>query len=280
MVNRVLILSGSSTGIGLEASKSFSQQNYRVWAGVRNQSDFDRLGALPNIEPLILDITNSEDLRLFEERLQKHGPQISSLSLINNAGIVYSSAWEIQDIEELKHQFEVNFFGAIRLTQICLPLIRQTRGRIVNISSISGRFASPFLGPYSSSKFALDAFSDSLRRELRRSGVRVISINPGPIQTPLWEKRLGKMMNWKKIESLSPDLKAAYFSGLSRFYRRVEASAKNAEPVEIVLRALQVALLSNCPPARIYVGKGVGAFSRYQHWIPERLLDWLVEKFI
>ncbi|PIR22353.1 MAG: hypothetical protein COV44_08040 [Deltaproteobacteria bacterium CG11_big_fil_rev_8_21_14_0_20_45_16] len=280
MAKRVLIISGSSTGIGLEAAKDFCHKNYRVWAGVRSQSDFDQLALIPDIEPLILDITKAEHLRALEARLQDQSSQISSLNLINNAGIVYSSPWELQDIEELKHQFEVNFFGAIRLTQICLPLIRKTRGRIIDISSISGRFASPFLGPYASSKFALDAFSDSLRRELRPTGVKVVSINPGPIRTPLWQKRLGKMMDWEKIESFSPDLKTAYYSGLSRFYKRIEDSAKKAEPVEIVLRALHKALLSKNPPPRIYVGRGVASFSRLQHWIPERLLDSLVEKLI
>ena len=175
---RLALVTGASTGIGRACAIHLAALGFHVLAGVRDPAD-----APDGLEPLQLDVTSEEDVAAAAERV---GAELHVL--VNNAGIAISGPVEIVPVEEWRRQIEVNLLGQVAVTRALLPAILRARGRVVNMSSIGGRVASPLFGPYSASKFALEAVSDALRREVAPHGVRVVSIEPGGIATPIWGK--------------------------------------------------------------------------------------------
>ena len=160
------------------------------------------------------------------------------------------------------------------MTQALLPAIRHKRGRIINISSISGKIAGAFVGPYAASKFALEAFTDSLRREVNTHGVKVISINPGPISTPIWEKGAFAAKNRDALLS-GADLEQTYGKQVNAFIERIRTAGQNADPVEKVVDVVLQSLEAARPKARYYVGKGIW-FAAQLTKLPDNLLDRIV----
>ncbi|HEX5113355.1 MAG TPA: SDR family NAD(P)-dependent oxidoreductase [Saprospiraceae bacterium] len=195
MENFVLI-TGASSGIGEQTVRLLINHGYSVLATIRTKTDADRLRSTYGVKvhPLLMDVTQQYQVdRAFEEAARIVGNN-DLVAIINNAGIAVNGAVLYVPIDEWKTQFEINLFGVIRTTQTFFPLLKkelpsnQHPRRIINISSISGLFASPFLGPYASSKFALEAMSDALRRELFMYDIQVVLIEPGSIRTPIWIK--------------------------------------------------------------------------------------------
>src|SRR5689334_6739039 len=178
---RAILVTGASTGIGRATALELARRGATVYAGVRDPAAVDGLG----LTPVELDVTDAEQVAALSTRLERLD------GLVNNAGIAVTGPLEHLPLDEVRRQLEVNALGQLAVTQACLPALRAARGRIVNMSSISGRVAFPMFGPYAASKFALEAFSDSLRRELRGSGVDVVVIEPGGVTTPIWERGLG-----------------------------------------------------------------------------------------
>lgn len=270
-----IVISGASTGIGFATSVAFAKMGHQVFAGVRKPSDGDRLKASHSeIHPLILDVTQPECVveavvRVGEVQAANPMPLI----LVNNAGIAIAGPVECLPMDEFRRQFEVNVFGLIDMTQKFLPLIRATGGRIINISSISGKIAAPFLGPYSASKFAVEGLTDSLRRELRPSGIFVSLIEPGPIRTPIWEKGLaGKDILFGKIPA---DALKIYEERLGKFIDYTAKTAQSADPVELVVDKIALAAFAKKPRARYFVGgqsKAGNVISR----LPTNWLDGLI----
>jgi len=156
------------------------------------------------------------------------------------------------------------------VTQAFLPLLKAARGRIINISSVAGRSALPFLGPYAASKFALEAISDSLRRELLPFGVRVIVIEPGTFQTKIWNK--------VEAMDMSRYRDSPYGAALARVARAALRGAEQAPPPDKVARAVRRALTARRPPLRMVVPPH--PLDRVSLWIPDRLLDWLIYRFL
>ena len=195
MENFVLI-TGASSGIGEQTVKLLINHGYSVLAALRTQKDADRLRSTygDKVYPLLMDVTQDDQVdRAFEEATRIVGNN-DFVAIINNAGIAVNGAVLYVPIDEWKTQFEINLFGVIRITQSFFPLLKKASPtnthprRIINISSVTGLFASPFLGPYASSKFALEAMSDALRRELFMYDIQVVLIEPGSIRTPIWTK--------------------------------------------------------------------------------------------
>jgi len=195
-VTRSVVVTGSSTGIGWGISKVLIKKGIRVFGSVRKQADADRLQAEfgTNFVPLMFDVTDS---RAVIEAAKKTSEMLEGwplLGLVNNAGIAVSGPLLYLDIDEFRHQLEVNVTGQLIVTQAFAPLLTShtdrdaSAGRIVMISSVGGKNASPFVGPYNASKFALEGFSESLRRELMLLGIDVIVVAPGAVATPIWDK--------------------------------------------------------------------------------------------
>lgn len=269
---RRIVITGASTGIGFAAAVHFASVGHRVFAGVRRESDGQNLrSAHPAITPLVLDVTNHESIRHAAEVVSRAGDE--PMILINNAGIAIAGPVECLPMPEFRRQFDVNVFGLIDVTQQFLPLLRRSGGRIINISSISGRLAAPFLGPYSASKFAVEGLSDSLRRELAPEGIAVCLVEPGPIRTPIWEKGLaGKDHLFAKVdrEKLKP-----YESRLAKFIEYTAKTAANADPVEIVVQAIADAAFTKSPRPRYFVG-GQSKAGNLVSRLPTRWVDSLV----
>jgi NAD(P)-dependent dehydrogenase (short-subunit alcohol dehydrogenase family) len=175
-----IVITGASTGIGLETARLLVESGYRVFGTVRGPEDAARLVSL-GADPLIVDVTNADTIESAARRVAKILQDLPLIALVNNAGVPAAGPVELADLREMRADFEVNVFGTIAVTQSFLPLLRRSRRRILNVSSIAGRFVCPMLGPYAASKHALKALSDALRRELRPAGVDVVVIEPGPV---------------------------------------------------------------------------------------------------
>ena len=194
--------------------------------------------------------------------------------MINNAGIAIGGPVEALTLTNWRDIFDVNVFAVVSITNRFLPLIRAAKGRIVNIGSISGRIASPYLGPYCASKFAVRAFSDSLRREMRSFGVKVILVEPGPISTPIWEKSMDQSMNIQK--QLSPELAKAYEEPISYLTSAVETVVKNAVPVSWVTEKVLLAVESKHPKAYYLIGKYIHIQAALAKYLPAKWLDMIL----
>jgi NAD(P)-dependent dehydrogenase (short-subunit alcohol dehydrogenase family) len=191
-----VVITGASTGIGWGCVKVLIASGFRVFGSVRKQADADRLSKEfgTNFTPLIFDVTDEAAVAAGAKQVEAAlGGQTLS-GLVNNAGIAVPGPLLCVKIDDFKHQIAVNLTGQLVVTQAFAPLLGVDRarkgppGRIVMISSVGGKNAAPFLGPYSASKFALEGMSESLRRELMLFGVDVIIVAPGTIATPIWDK--------------------------------------------------------------------------------------------
>ncbi len=187
---RAVVITGASSGIGESCALWLESRGMRVFAGVRKEADAVALSEKSShmLTPVILDVTDEKSIEEAAQRVSTAVNGDVELDLVNNAGVVLGGPIEYLSLDELRKAFEVNLVGSVAVTQALMPLIRESRGRIVNMSSVSGLISYPFLGPYSASKFAMEAISDALRIELRPWGIQVSLIEPGDVDTPMWDK--------------------------------------------------------------------------------------------
>ena len=195
-----VLITGASSGIGFATAEYLAAQGFHVYAGARDMSTPEGLSKNLNITPVKLDVTNTTDIIEVKRIIEEKGTGL--FGLVNNAGITKAGALMDVSVEDMRAQFEVNLFGVHQITQALFPFILQAKGRIVMMSSDSGFFATPFVGPYCSSKFALEGYSDSLRREITPYGVKVIIIEPGRIVTAIWDKGEKILADAKYIHSM------------------------------------------------------------------------------
>jgi hypothetical protein len=191
-----VVVTGSSTGIGWGATNVLIQNGFRVFGSVRKQADGERLqkefGA--NFVPLLFDVTDAQAVNAAAEQVSAALGGETLAGLVNNAGIAVAGPLLYLKIDEFRQQLEVNVTGQVIVTQAFAPLLGADRsrkgapGRIVMITSVGGKNANPFMGPYCASKFAMEGLSESLRRELMLFGIDVIVVAPGAVATPIWAK--------------------------------------------------------------------------------------------
>lgn len=195
-LDRAVVVTGASTGIGRAAVASAIRNGSHVFASVRKQADADSLKAEfgEAVTSLLFDVADEAAVRAGAAQVAQALGNRKLFGLVNNAGIAVPGPLLHLDTEELRRQFEINLFGVHNVTRAFADLLGADEartgapGRIVMISSVGGERASPFVGPYSASKFALEGYSQSLRRELMLYGIDVIVIGPGAIATPIWDK--------------------------------------------------------------------------------------------
>ena len=191
---KAVVVTGASTGIGWGCAKVLVEKGFHVFGSVRKQADAERLSCEfgPNFIALLFDVTEASAVRVAAEQVQVALGGEALAGLVNNAGIAVAGPLLYIDPDELRRQLEVNVVGQVLVTQAFAPLLaaqgREKAGRIVMISSVGGKNASPFMGPYNASKFALEGLSESLRRELILLGIDVIVVAPGAVATPIWDK--------------------------------------------------------------------------------------------
>jgi len=271
-----VLITGASTGIGRTCAQHLAGRNFRVFAGVRKEADADRLAAENDaIEPVRVDVTDAEQIDAARNRVENMLNGEGLRGLVNNAGIAVPAPLEILPIAELRHQLEVNTVGQIALTQAFLPLLRRSQrpATIVNMSSLSGRFAFPVMGAYAASKFALEAIGDALRVELRPWKIRVVSVEPGAIATPIWAKTLET--SGDLIESL-PETARRPYQPLIDFVRDSVDPDMGIPPARVA-RIVARALIARRPRARYVVGTSARLQLLLNH-LPTRLRDWLVAR--
>ena len=228
MATGIAIVTGASSGIGEATALHLRDLGFDVHAGVRRDDDAQRLAGL-GLQPLKLDVTDPDSIAAAATSIS--GRPVAAL--VNNAGIAVSAPLELVPIDQLRNQMEINFIGQVAVTQALLPALRSARGRIVNVSSIGGRIALPLAGPYAASKFALEAATDSLRRELRHLGVKVIAVEPGGVKTPIWDK--GSETADSMLAAAPPDV-AQLYSGLGDSLRGSGARVMVVRPGFVATR--------------------------------------------
>jgi NAD(P)-dependent dehydrogenase (short-subunit alcohol dehydrogenase family) len=172
--------------------------------------------------------------------------------IVNNAGVGYGGPLEALALDDFRRSLEVNTVGQLAVTQAFLPLLRRSRGRIVNMSSIGGRVAQPFAGPYIASKFALEGITDVLRGELIDWGIEVIAIEPGTIATPIWEKSSSQAD--EILANLTPEQRQLYGKRLAKMAKVLERQTKRGAPPDKVAQAVEKALTAKRPKTRYPVG--------------------------
>jgi NAD(P)-dependent dehydrogenase (short-subunit alcohol dehydrogenase family) len=274
-MQNAVIITGASTGIGLACARKLDALGWRVFAGIREEADADALLEQfdHRIIPVLLDVTCEEQFEPALETVQNQLQNVSSVSLINNAGIVVAGPLGFLPTDALRLQLEVNVIGAVRATQVFLPLIRRHPGRIVLMSSMAGRLGLPFLGPYCMSKFCLEAAGDALRMELKSFGIPVSLIEPGRITTPLWEKSvtIAEMyLNRFNTEALE-----LYGDVYNMMRERALQNATQGTPPERVVETVMHALSARWPRARYRVGldsKAAALLNLVPDWLKDRLI--------
>jgi short-subunit dehydrogenase len=273
MKKRAVLITGSSSGIGRALVEYFSAKDYQVFAGVRNSTDGERLRSevSESIRPVILDITKATDIELAIAKIGK-----SLDVLVNNAGITYGGPIESLNMAEVRALFEVNVFGQIALIQKAVPLLRQSQGYIINVSSIAGSIAQPFISPYCASKFAFEAFSIGLRTELKPFGVKVAIVAPAGIDTVLWDKSRDLLHKIKA--TLSPALAELYKKPLDGFAAALEKEQKKAISVNEVVKTLEKILRTKNPKIHYFVGPHAVVGSLAKRLLPEKFLYSIAEK--
>ena len=245
-----------------------------VHAGVRSIADGQALAAADpsgRIKPVALDVTDAAQLATLNDVLPDRLDAV-----VNNAGVAVSAPVEAVDLDELRRQLEVNVVGPVAVTQAVLPRLRLARGRVVFISSVSGRMSPPLMGPYSASKYALEALADALRIELRPWGIKVTLIEPGAIDTDLWRYALDTADATEA--SLSPEHRTLYAGHLAGIRGTIKRTQKQTTPVDKVVEAIERALTVAKPRARYLVGNDARVQMAMRGALPTTAMDAAVAK--
>jgi NAD(P)-dependent dehydrogenase (short-subunit alcohol dehydrogenase family) len=273
-----VLITGSSSGIGAACAVGLDRRGFRVFAGVRSQADAERLRqqASPRLTPVMLDVTAPASIAAVAATLSDALGSRGLAGLVNNAGVAVCGPLETLPLAELRRQLEVNCVGPIAVTQAMLPLLRAARGRIVNMSSANGALAPPYMGPYAASKFALEALSDALRLELRRTGIKVCLVEPGVIATPIWEKSIDAAD--QLLGRLPPPAVEFYRDDLEALRRSARRLAAMGWPAESVVRAVIHALTARHPKTRYYGDWQTRLCFKGFKIVPDPIRDWLVRR--
>ena len=271
-----VVITGASTGIGAACARFLADKGFQVFAGVRDRRAGEVLadGRTSRLIPIHLDVTDETSIRNSVDQVTRQLGDAGLTGLINNAGVAVGSPLEVIPIDHLRRQFEVNVFGLIAVTQAFLPLLRKGHGRIVNMGSIAGRATIPLMGPYSASKFALEALTNALRLELQQWSIQVSIIEPGAIATPIWEKSIKAAKDLEARDN-SP-FTVGYAELIMRIKETVEKAAERAIPPDAVVQAVVHALTSPRPRTRYLVGIDAKIRAWMVKWLPDRLYDRLL----
>ena len=262
---RSVVVTGTSTGIGWGVAKILIGHGFRVFGSVRKKADADRLAAEFGAQfvPLLFDVTDEAAVRVAATQVRAALAGETLTGLVNNAGVAIAGPLLHLPITDFRQQMEINVIGLVNVTQAFAPLVGADRalkgspGRIVNISSVGGQVASPFLSAYNASKFAVEGLSESLRRELLPFGIDVIVVAPGAVATPIWGKA--------EETDITPYLNTPYAEPLKRLRAYMLALGESGLPPERIGEVVLQALTRARPKVRYRV-------------TPNPLQDWMARK--
>jgi NAD(P)-dependent dehydrogenase (short-subunit alcohol dehydrogenase family) len=271
----LIVVTGASAGMGAATAKELARRGFHVLAGVRRDADADALRG-EGIEPVILDITMESDVAAIADRVAGDPLRRPLRALINNAGIAINAPVEALPIAHWRKQFEVNLFGHVAMTQALLPALLISSGTVVNISSVGGKVVLPTYGAYAGSKFALEAVSDALRREVADLGIKVVVIEPGAVKTEMVDRGIATAQdlqaNMSAAQSARYDALAAAVTAQARSFGEVGVSAEHAAKV------IAKAATASRPRTRYTIGRDAAILLRVSRVVSDRVLDRIVRQ--
>lgn len=262
---KMVVITGASSGIGRSAAEYLAGRGWTVLAGVRKPADGEALaGADGDIRPLILDVADEESIAAATVRVSELLEGRTLAGLVNNAGIAEMGPLAIQPMETVRKHFEVNLFGALACSQAFAPLLGMDRarqgppGRIVNITSVGGVIASPFLGAYTATKHALESVTDTLRRELMIYGIDAIAVGPGAVKTPIWDKA-------EEANDGAPYPDSDWAEAIGKFSETMLEGGRTGLEPDTVSAVIETALSAKKPKARYAP-------------VPDKLTNWTIAR--
>jgi NAD(P)-dependent dehydrogenase (short-subunit alcohol dehydrogenase family) len=275
-----VMITGVSTGIGYATAKLLVERGFQVFGSVRSTADAERIRQEfgPNYCALIMDVTDEPAVRRSADIVREKLGQNRLFALINNAGVEMTGPLAYLPLDRFRQQLEVNLIGVLSVIQAFLPLLGTdpqltgNAGKIINISSMLGRLAVPFVGAYCASKFGLEALSDSLRREMMLFGIDVIVVEPGAIVTPIWEKAEGKL--------LQDFPNTPYQHSLTKFVETAMKSGREGFPATKVAELIARILATKRPKARYTIIPNHFVEFTIPRLLPARLLDYFMGKYL
>jgi NAD(P)-dependent dehydrogenase (short-subunit alcohol dehydrogenase family) len=271
---RTALVTGASSGIGRATVRRLDGAGWKVFAGVRKEEDAAALRAegSERLEPLMLDVLDPDAIAAAGERV---GVEPGGLDgLVDNAGAAVAGPLEALPIEDFRRQVELNLTAQLAVTQAMLPAVRVARGRIVLISSMGGRVALPMTGAYHAAKFGLEGLGDSLRQELAPWGIKVVLVEPGSIDTPIWSS--GEEDAQRILAKASPRVHELYGAMVERYRQVVRDTAERGIPPEKVAARIEHALEARHPRARYLVGVDAQVMARLKPLLPTPVFDRLI----
>lgn len=278
-MQKTVLITGASTGIGFDAVRALVQAGFQVVATVRKDVDQDRLLQIygKKVHVIKMDVTDFSAVDKLPEVLKKEFNIQQLHGLVNNAGVALAGPFLLMDFAQVQSTIQVNTLALMKVTQVLLPLLGARAdatepGRIVNISSVAGKSSAPFLTVYAASKFAVEGFSEGLRRELMLYGIKVSVVGPGSIKTPIWEKGFHAI----------PEHYASseYAESFQRFISMASAEGQNGMDVERVSEDILHALTAEKPKLR-YTPIPRRFFNWYMpRLLPTRLYDGLAARML
>jgi NAD(P)-dependent dehydrogenase (short-subunit alcohol dehydrogenase family) len=274
-----IVITGASTGMGEHCALGLAGRGYRVFAGVRKASDGEalRARAAGSLEPLLVDVTDAAQVHEAARTVERALAGAPLVALWNNAGITVNGPLEFVPLDDLRRQLEVNVVGQVAATQAFLPLLRRAKGRILITGSIGGFFTTPMLTPYCMSKHAMEAMADGLRRELRPLGVEVVLLEPGGIQSRIWEKGISE--SEALLQQAPPQMMEVYGGLVNAVRRLAPQMARDAHPPQTVLDCVVDAIESSRPKTRYRMGHN-STVQRIVSFLPDRWQDALVARML
>lgn len=263
------VVTGASSGIGRATALRLAADGYHVLAGVRQPADADAL-ASAGVEPVFLDITDEAHIASVVSRIAQDSGRPLRV-LVNNAGVAVNAPVEVLELDDWRQQFEVSFFGQVALTRALLPALLDSRGRIVNVTSVGGRIALANYAAYSAAKFAMEAVSDSLRREVEQFGVRVIKVTPGAVSTNLTAR--GLAASARVTAAMTPEQHRRYDRLIDAFVEQAEGFARDGVAPEQAAAVISRAVAARRPRTRYTIGRDGAMFTAASRMAPDRMLD-------
>jgi NAD(P)-dependent dehydrogenase (short-subunit alcohol dehydrogenase family) len=262
------LVTGASRGIGRATTQRLVRAGWNVVAGVRREADgkevVEALG--DGVRPVVLDITDTDHIAALRAQLPD-----SLDAVVNNAGVVVGGPVEALPLDELRRQLEVNVIGQVAVTQAVMPLLRSSRGRVVFVSSLSGRIVTPMTGAYNASKFAIEAIADALRMELWPWRIAVSVVEPAQTDTDMWRKADDQLE--QSVASVAPEHRELYAQHIDGMRQSIPKSQRLAAPADRVAETVLRALTDRRPRPRYIVGAAPRAQFTVARLMPTAVLD-------
>jgi NAD(P)-dependent dehydrogenase (short-subunit alcohol dehydrogenase family) len=265
---KLIVVTGASTGIGASAARELARQGFHVLAGVRRDLDADALRS-PGIEPVILDITEPGQVEALAARVAGDPRELHAL--VNNAGIQVNGPVEALPMAQWRRVFEVNLFGHIAVTQALLPALLRSKGRVINISSVGGKVSMATYGAYGGAKFALEAVSDSLRREVGPLGVQVVVVEPGGVRTEMGTRGVATAKDL--AAQMTPEHEERYGSLIQANNALMASGTGSGVTADAAARVIAKAVTTAKPRTRYTIGRDAALITRLTRILSDRTLD-------